>query len=402
MIVEPKVREFICTTAHPIGCMESVKGQIEVVQKKSVGHNLKRGPKKALIIGASTGYGLASRISAAFGFQCDTLGIMYERQASGKRTATAGWYNTAAFETLAQDNGLYAKTINGDAFSSEIKAQAVEAIKADLGQVDLVIYSLAAPRRVLADGTVASSTLKTKDEAFTEKSLNLKDNTICEKTIEPATKEEVEGTVKVMGGEDWKEWISLLKKEGVLSANAITVAYSYIGPELTYPIYYNGTIGMAKRHLHNTADELRVLGKDIGLQAYVSVNKALVTQASSAIPIVPLYFSILYKVMKKHGTHEGCIEQMSRLFFERLYEETVETDEEGLIRMDDWEMRQDTQQEIIEIWEKVNSDNVLELADLEGYWEDFYHMFGFQYENVDYAASVDVDVKIPSISEGGQ
>ena len=283
MIVEPKVREFICTTAHPTGCYENVKRQIAYVKDKGT----IEGPKRVLVIGASTGYGLASRITAAFACQASTIGVMFEKPSNGKRTATPGWYNTVAFEKEAEKNGLYAKSINGDAFSLEVKEQVVEMIKEDLGQVDMVIYSLAAPRRTTADGTVWASSLKTTGEAFTEKSLDLRNNTIVTKTVEPAKDGELEGTIKVMGGEDWMDWMDTLHGAGVLSENAVTVAYSYIGPKLTYPIYYDGTIGQAKRHLTKTAEKINEKYSDI--RAYISVNKALVTQASAAIPIVPLY-----------------------------------------------------------------------------------------------------------------
>ena len=384
MIVEPKVREFICTTAHPTGCAENVARQVKyVTEKGSI-----QGPKKVLVIGASTGYGLASRITAAFGCGADTLGIMFERPSNGRRTATPGYYNTKAFEKFASEKGLYAKSINGGAFSREIKEQTVETIRNDLGQVDLVIYSLAAPRRTTEDGTVYTSSLKTTGEAFTEKSLDLKHNTVSEKTVEPATPEELEGTIKVMGGEDWEDWMDTLSAAGVLAENAVTVAYSYIGPKLTYPIYYEGTIGRAKQHLHKTADHMNE--KQNAYRAYISVNKALVTQASSAIPVVPLYFAILYRIMKEKGTHEGCIEQIYRLFSQKLYSDHVCTDADGRIRMDDWEMDEDTQKQVEETWKKVNSDNVRELADIDGYWEDFYHMFGFGFDNVDYTKDVEI------------
>lgn len=384
MIVEPKVREFICTTAHPTGCAENVARQVKYVTEKGT----IQGPKKVLVIGASTGYGLASRITAAFGCGADTLGIMFERPANGRRTATPGYYNTKAFEKLAAEKGLYAKSINGDAFSREIKEQTVETIKKDLGQVDLVIYSLAAPRRTTEDGTVYTSALKTTGEAFTEKSLDLKHNIVSEKTVEPANPEELEGTIKVMGGEDWEDWMDTLSAAGVLAENAVTVAYSYIGPKLTYPIYYEGTIGRAKQHLHKTAD--RMNEKQSAYHAYISVNKALVTQASSAIPVVPLYFAILYRIMKEKGTHEGCIEQIYRLFSQKLFAGQVCTDADGRIRMDDWEMDEDTQKQVEDTWKKVNSDNVRELADIEGYWEDFYHMFGFGFDTVDYTKDVEI------------
>ena len=391
MIVEPKVREFICTTAHPDGCKENVKRQIAYVKEKGQ----VCGPKKVLVIGASTGYGLASRITAAFACQAATIGIMFEKPSNGKRTATPGWYNTAAFEALAKEEGLYAKSINGDAFSAEVKQQAIEMIKEDLGQVDMVIYSLAAPRRTTADNKTWSSTLKTTTGAFTEKSLDLRNNTIVTKTVESANDEELEGTIKVKGGEDWMDWMDALTNAGVLAENAVTVAYSYIGPELTYPIYTEGTIGQAKKHLTETAGRIRE--KHPGIRAYISVNKALVTQASAAIPIVPLYFAILYKVMKEQGTHEGCIEQISRLFHDKLFAGEIPTDEQGRIRMDDWELAPQVQGAVMDCWKEVDTENVETLSDIEGYWEDFYHMFGFHFDNVDYSKDVDIQVEIPSL-----
>lgn len=391
MIIEPKVREFICTTAHPEGCRENVKKQIAYVKSQSI----KKGPKKVLVIGASTGYGLASRITAGFGCGAATIGIFFEKPSNGKRTATPGWYNTAAFEEEAHTAGIYAKSINGDAFSKEIKEETIDLIKKDWGKADMVIYSLAAPRRTDRDGNLWTSSLKTTKEAFTEKSLDLRNNTIVEKTVDPAQPEEIQGTMKVMGGEDWMEWIEALKAADAIEENGITVAYSYIGPELTYPIYFDGTIGQAKRHLENTAKVMRE--KFPKLQSYVSVNKALVTQASAAIPIVPLYFAILYKVMKQAGNHEGCIEQILRLFKEKLLEEQVPVDEEGRIRMDDWELSEEVQKKVVEAWKQVTTENVTEISDIEGYWEDFYQMFGFHLSGVDYGKDVDVEVKIPSL-----
>jgi enoyl-[acyl-carrier protein] reductase/trans-2-enoyl-CoA reductase (NAD+) len=384
MIIEPKVRDFICTTAHPVGCKENVKRQIEYIKKSGK----TTGPKKVLIIGASTGYGLASRIAAAYACDAATIGIMFERPATERRTATPGWYNTAAFEEIATADGYYAKSINGDAFSEAVKAQTIDLIKKDLGKVDMVIYSVAAPRRTTADGTTYNSTLKTVGCNFTNKSLDLRNNIITEATITPATDEEVNATVKVMGGEDWQDWIKALSDADVLEDNAITLAYSYIGPKLTYPVYYNGTIGEAKKHLYNTSLEINKSFADKGIKAYVSVNKALVTQASSALPIVPLYIAILYKVMKDKGIHEGCIEQMSRLFHEKLQGNTPVVDEENRIRLDDYEMYDDVQDKVMEYWNEVNTDNFTSLADLEGYWNDFYQMFGFRFDNVDYTKDV--------------
>ena len=384
MIVEPKVKGFICVTAHPEGCKENVKRQIEYAKKQEK----RECPKKVLVIGCSTGYGLASRISAAYIGGAATLGIMFEKESNGRRTATPGFYNTRAFEEFAAKDGLYAKSMNGDAFSKEIKEETIKTIKEDLGKVDMVIYSLAAPRRTMSDGTVYQSVLKTTEKDFTEKSWNVDTDVVSEVTITPAPPEEVESTGKVMGGEDWLDWMDALKEADVLENHAVTIAYSYIGPELTYPVYNNGTMGMAKKHLFETSKKITEKYESSGIKAYISVNKALVTQASSAIPIVPLYFAILYKVMKAKNIHEGCIEQMARLFTDKLFVETPITDEKGQIRLDDWEMREDVQKEVMDIWAQVNSDNVRELADVEGYWEDFYHLFGFQFDNVDYTQDV--------------
>ena len=386
MIVEPKVKGFICVTAHPEGCKENVRRQIEYAKKQEK----RECPKKVLVIGCSTGYGLASRISAAYIGGAATLGIMFEKESNGRRTATPGFYNTRAFEEFAAKDGLYAKSMNGDAFSKEIKEETIKTIKEDLGKVDMVIYSLAAPRRTMSDGTVYQSVLKTTEKDFTEKSWNVDTDVVSEVTITPATPEEVESTVKVMGGEDWLDWMDALKEADVLEDHAVTIAYSYIGPELTYPVYNNGTIGMAKKHLFETSKRITEKYESDGIKAYVSVNKALVTQASSAIPIVPLYFAILYKVMKAKNLHEGCIEQIARLFTDKLFVETPVTDEKGQIRLDDRELREDVQKEVMDIWAQANSDNIRELADVEGYWEDFYHLFGFQFDNVDYTKDVEI------------
>lgn len=393
MIIEPKIRGFICTTSHPVGCEENVRRQIAYVKEQGK----TEGPKKVLVIGASAGYGLSSRIEAAFGCGAATIGVIFDKPASGKRTGTAGWYNTAAFEKCAAEEGLYAKTINGDAFSKEVKEETIALIRKDLGQVDMVVYSLAAPRRAMEDGTVYSSVLKTTGEAYTNKTIDLKTRTISDVTIEPATEEEIHNTVKVMGGEDWEDWIRALRSAGVLAQGAITLAYSYIGPQLTHPMYYDGSIGAAKQHLYETARCLTA--SDLDVRAYVSVNKALVTQSSAAIPIVPLYISILYKIMKKAGTHEGCIQQMERLFREKLFgSQGPVVDENQLIRMDDWEMREEIQQEVAQDWESVDTATVQSLCDIDGYWEDFYQIFGFAVPGVDYDADVEIQVDIPSIS----
>lgn len=390
MIVKPKIRGFICTTAHPEGCRESVKRQIEYVKSQPKTD----GPKKVLVIGSSMGYGLASRISAAFSCGAATIGVIFDKPSSNGRTGSAGWYNTAAFEEFAAKDGLYAKTVNGDAYSDEIKEKVISMIKNDLGKVDMVVYSLAAPRRTDRDGTVYSSVLKTTGQPYTNKTIDLKTKQISEITIQPADEKEIFDTVKVMGGEDWKEWIDALIKADAIEKDAVTVAYSYIGPSLTHPMYHDGSIGKAKEHLLKTSHEIT---ENTSIKAYVSVNKALVTQSSAAIPIVPLYISILYKVMKQKGLHEGCIQQMYRLFNQKLFIENRVTDEFGQLRLDDLEMRPEIQSEVSKIWETISNENIDSVADIEGYWNDFYELFGFGFDNVDYDADVEVDVKIPSV-----
>lgn len=384
MIVEPKVKGFICTTAHPAGCKESVRRQIAYCKEKG----MVEGPKKVLVIGSSTGYGLASRIAVTYGYGADTIGVAFERESNGRRTATAGWYNTKAFEEFAKEDGYYAKSFNGDGFSEEMKNQVIETIRKDFGKVDMVVYSMAAPRRTLPDGTTVSSVLKTVGKELTNKTIDLRNNEIKDVTVPVANEEEIENTVKVMGGEDWEAWIQALVDADVLSDNAVTLAYSYIGPELTHAIYKEGSIGQAKKHLFDTSKKLTKEFEAKGLKAYISVNKALVTQSSAAIPIVPLYISLLYKIMKKEGLHEGCIEQMNRLFIDKL--PAKETDAEDYIRLDDWEMEDKVQNEITKLWGLVTTENIGELGDIEGYWEDFYHMFGFHYDNVDYSADVEI------------
>jgi enoyl-[acyl-carrier protein] reductase/trans-2-enoyl-CoA reductase (NAD+) len=401
MIIEPKVRGFICTTAHPTGCAAHVKEQIDYVKRQgSVS-----GPKKVLVIGASTGYGLASRIVAAFGYQAQTIGVFYERPAAGKRTASAGWYNTVAFEHEAEAAGLYAKSINGDAFSKEIKQQTLDLIKQDWkGGVDLVIYSLASPRRIDPNnGEIYNSVLKPIGQTFKNKTIDVMTGAITEVAIEPATEDDIRQTVAVMGGDDWALWMEALMEAKLLAPQAMTVAYSYIGPELTYPVYRNGTIGRAKTHLEQTAKLLTAkLQKHGGGRALVSVNKGLVTQASAAIPVVPLYISLLYAVMKEQGVHEGCIEQMWRLFADGLYgthHEYEYLDAEGRVRIDDLEMKPEIQKEVMTRWQQVNTENVYDVTDLKGYREDFYRLFGFEFPSVDYEKEVNPEVSIPSIKE---
>lgn len=388
MVVVPKIRGFICTTAHPIGCQENVRRQIEYVTSKG----LFEGPKKVLVLGGSTGYGLSSRIAAAFGSNASTLSVSFERPATAKRPASAGYYNNLAFDAFAKENGLYAKTILGDAFSKEIKDETIQTIQKDLGKVDLIVYSLAAPRRTLPDGTTVSSVLKTTGGEYTNKTINLSTETVSDVTITPATEEEIAHTVQVMGGEDWMDWMKALTDAGVVADHATTLAYSYIGPELTHPIYKDGSIGQAKKHLQASAEQMTKDYEALDLNAYISVNKALVTQASAAIPIVPLYISILYKVMKEQGLHEGCMEQMDRLFREKLYAGAPILDEEGRIRLDDWEMQPEVQAEVSRIWDLINDTNLKEYADIPGYWSDFREMFGFDIPGVDYEADVEIEL----------
>ena len=386
MVVEPKVKGFICTTAHPRGCEESVRRQIESTKK----FGRAEGPKKVLVIGSSTGYGLASRIAVTYGYGADTIGVAFERESNGKRTATAGWYNTKAFEKIAREDGYYAKSFNGDGFSREMKDEVIQCIKEDFGKVDMVVYSMAAPRRTLPSGITVSSVLKTVGEPFTNKTLDLRTNEIKEVTVPEADEEEIKATIQVMGGGDWRDWIMSLYDAGVLADGAVTLAYSYIGPVVTHAIYKDGSIGQAKKHLYDTSVELMNKYKDIGLKAYISVNKALVTQSSAAIPIVPLYISMLYKVMKEKGLHEGCIEQMNRLFLEKLAGGVVQTDEAGRIRLDDYEMKEEIQSRIAEVWDGVDTESIKDLGDIKGYWDEFYNMFGFGYDNVDYSEDVEI------------
>jgi enoyl-[acyl-carrier protein] reductase / trans-2-enoyl-CoA reductase (NAD+) len=395
MIVAPKIRGFICTTAHPTGCAKHVAEQIAVVKNKGV---MPGGPKKVLVVGSSTGYGLASRIAAAFGANAATVGVFFERAGEEDRTATAGWYNTVAFEKEAKAAGLYARSFNGDAFSDEMKQKVIEAIRTDLGQVDCVIYSLASPRRTHPKtAETFSSVLKPIGQSYTNKTLNTGSGAVTEVSIQPAEEAEIANTVAVMGGEDWQLWMQALQSAGVLADGVQTVAYSYIGPELTWPIYKNGTIGKAKEDLERVQRELDQALAPLKGKAWVSVNKALVTQASSAIPVVPLYISLLYKVMKAEGTHEDCIEQMDRLFRERLYSGNAQPDEQGRIRVDDWEMRPHVQALVAERWQQVNTENFSELGDFSGYQSSFLRLFGFGLDGVDYQADVSTALAIPSI-----
>ena len=386
MIITPKIRNSICMNAHPAGCMQETLNQIEYVKKQGPF----KGPKTALVVGSSTGFGLASRISLAFGTGADTIGVFFEKESTDKRPGTPGFYNNQAFEKAAAGADLKADSINGDAFSHDVRKRVIELIKEKYGTIDMLVYSLASPVRTDPDtGEMYRSVLKPLKGTFTAKSVDAMSGEIGQASIEPGDQADTDATVKVMGGEDWKIWIETLKNAGVLSEGVKTVAYSYIGPEITYAVYREGTIGKAKEHLEKTAFDIRDVLSSIGGEAYVSVNKALVTRSSAVIPVVPLYISLLYKVMKEKGIHEGCIEQMYRLFSDRLYGKgKTPTDDQGRIRVDDWEMREDVQAEVQKLWDQVDSGNLEELGDMEGYRSEFLQLHGFSVEGIDYEAEV--------------
>jgi enoyl-[acyl-carrier protein] reductase/trans-2-enoyl-CoA reductase (NAD+) len=382
MVIKPRMRGFICTTAHPEGCAAHVQEWIAYIRKQKP---ISNGPKRVLVVGSSTGYGLASRVTAAFGGGANSIGVFFEKPGEADRTGTAGWYNTLAFDKAAKAAGLYSRGFNGDAFSDAIKHQVIDAIKADLGQIDLLVYSLASPRRTHPKtGVTYKSTLKPLGNTFTSKTVDTDKGTVNSISLEPASTQEVDDTIAVMGGEDWRMWIDALQAANVLSDQFTTVAYSYIGPELTSAIYRNGTIGCAKDDLERTARELDQKLASTKGRAFVSVNKALVTQASSAIPVVPLYISLLYKVMKERGLHEGCIEQMHRLFLLLYVGASTPVDGSGRIRLDDWEMRPDVQQAVSELWPNVTTENLAEFSDIAGYKAEFLKLFGFGLPGIDY------------------
>ena len=393
MIINPKVRGFICTTAHPVGCEHNVIDQIAITRDS---HQSGNGPKRVLVIGASTGYGLASRITAAFGHGAATLGVFFEKPSSETKTGTAGWYNSAAFDRLAKEAGLYSKSINGDAFANETRARAIEIIKNEMGgPIDLVVYSLASPVRKMPEtGEVVRSSLKTVGESYSATSVDTNRDVVIQATVEPATEQEIKDTVTVMGGEDWALWIDALSEAGVLAKNARTVAYSYVGTEITWPIYWHGTLGRAKQHLDNTAHELRSRFAAQGLDAWVAVMKSVVTQASAAIPVIPLYMSLVFRIMKEKGLHEGTIEQANRLFRDVLYRAdgaTPPTDAEGRLRLDDWELRDDVQEPCKALWPTVTTENLWQITDYAGFKHEFLKLFGFDRKDVDYHAEVDPD-----------
>jgi enoyl-[acyl-carrier protein] reductase/trans-2-enoyl-CoA reductase (NAD+) len=389
MVIKPKIRGFVCITAHPQGCAAHVQEQINLIKSRGP---LKNGPRNVLVIGASTGYGLASRIAAAFGAGANTLGIFFERPSEEDRPATPGWYNSIAFTDAARAAGLKALNLNGDAFSDDIKRQAIDLIRREMGPIDLIVYSLASPRRTHPrTGAVHKSVLKPVGQSYTNKTVDTDKGIVSQITIEPANEAEIADTTAVMGGEDWEMWIEALLAEGLIAPGATSMAYSYIGPEVTWAIYKNGTIGLAKNDLERAARKIDASLKAHGYgRAFISVNKALVTQASSAIPVVPLYISILYKIMKANGTHEGCIEQIQRLFATQLYGGTgLQFDDQGRVRIDDWEMRPEIQSEVARIWPQVTTENLASFTDIAGYRSEFLKLFGFGIPGINYEAEVE-------------
>lgn len=390
MIIKPKIRGFICTTTHPTGCDLNVKEQIEFTKSKGL---IKNGPKKVLVIGASSGYGLASRITAAFGSGAATLGVFFEKEATEKKAGTAGWYNAAAFEKYAKEEGLYAKSINGDAFSNESRDKVIEVIKEDLGEVDMVVYSLASPVRKLPDtGEVIRSVLKPIGEPYRSTAIDTNKDVIIDAEVEPATEEEIAATTTVMGGQDWELWMDALQEAGVLAQGARTVAYSYIGSSITWPIYWHGALGKAKEDLDRASAAIDSKLSSLGGGANVAVLKSVVTQASSAIPVMPLYLAMVFNVMRKEGIHEGCIEQIQRMFAERLYNDLDPaslTDDVNRLRLDDWELREEVQEACRSLWPTITSENLFELTDYQLYKDEFLKLFGFGVDGVDYDADVD-------------
>ncbi len=390
MIIKPKIRGFICTTTHPTGCDLNIKQQIEFTQQKGA---IENGPKKVLVIGASSGYGMSSRIAAAFGSGAATIGVFFEKAATERKTGTAGWYNSAAFEKYAAEAGLYAKSINGDAFSNEARDQVIQLIKDDLGEIDMVVYSLASPVRKMPDsGEVIRSVLKPIGETYHSTAIDTSRDAIINAEIEPANEAEIADTVTVMGGEDWELWINALSDAGVLTDNARTVAYSYIGSDITWPIYWHGALGKAKEDVDRAAHALNTKLAPKGGGANVAVLKSVVTQASSAIPVMPLYLSMVFKVMRQEGIHEGCMDQIYRLFAERLYNNLNPAelvDDSNRLRLDDWELREDVQQACRDLWPQITSENLFETSDYQLYKNEFLKLFGFGIDGIDYEADVD-------------
>lgn len=394
-IVKQRSRGFVCITAHPDGCAQNVERQIETVKRRRP--EGVRNPSSVLVIGSSTGYGLATRIATAWGFGAKTVGVFYERPPDGRKTAAAGYYNTAAFHRLAKEQGLYAAGINGDAFSNAVKTQVVDLVRRDIGKLDLVVYSLASPRRIHPHtGEIFQSVLKTTGGSYCDKTVNFTNGVVTDVTINAATDKEIESTISVMGGNDWRLWIDLLIEHDLLAQGARTVAYSYVGPPLTWPIYRQGTIGAAKKDLERTASELNTkLTSTLKGGAWISVNKAVVTQASVAIPVVPLYISLLYRVMKQKDVHEGCTEQMQRLYFDQLaHGKEPSCDKDGLIRLDDFELRDDIQTAVADLWNQISTENLEKLSDIVGFRREFNNLFGFDVKGVDYTKPTETNVEL--------
>ncbi|HIF9357863.1 TPA: enoyl-ACP reductase FabV [Photobacterium damselae] len=389
MIIKPKIRGFICTTTHPVGCEENVKEQIAYTKAQGP---IANAPKRVLVIGSSSGYGLSSRIAAAFGGGAATIGVFFEKPGTEKKPGTAGWYNSAAFDKFAKEEGLYSKSLNGDAFSNEAKQKTIDLIKQDLGQVDMVVYSLASPVRKLPEtGEVIRSTLKPMGEEYRATAVDTNKDTLFEACVEPASEQEVQDTVTVMGGQDWELWINALADAGVLAQGCKTVAYSYIGTEITWPIYWHGALGQAKMDLDRAASELNTKLETIGGSANVAVLKSVVTQASSAIPVMPLYIAMVFKKMREEGVHEGCMEQILRMFTQRLYKAdgtAPEVDDKNRLRLDDLELREDIQKHCRELWPNVTNENLRDVTDYQQYKDEFLKLFGFGLETVDYDADV--------------
>ncbi|BCV37128.1 MULTISPECIES: enoyl-ACP reductase FabV [Shewanella] len=398
MIIKPKIRGFICTTTHPLGCEANVLEQINTTKAKG---KIANGPKKVLVVGSSSGYGLSSRIAAAFGSDAATIGVFFEKPGTETKPGTAGWYNSAAFDKFAKAEGLYSKSINCDAFSHEAKAKVIELIKADLGQIDMIVYSLASPVRKLPDsGEVIRSALKPIGESYRSTAVDTNKDTIIEASVEPATEQEINDTVTVMGGQDWELWVDALDKAGVLADGCKTVAYSYIGTELTWPIYWHGALGKAKMDLDRAASELNQRLAAKGGSANVAVLKSVITQASSAIPVMPLYIAMVFKKMREEGLHEGCMEQIYRMFSERLYKadgSKPEVDDANRLRLDDWELREDIQQHCRDLWPQITTENLSELTDYREYKAEFLKLFGFGIEGIDYDADVNPAVEFDVI-----
>lgn len=387
MIIEPRIRGFICVTTHPTGCEASVNEQIAYIKAQGP---IEHAPKRVLVVGSSTGYGLASRITAAFAAEASTIGVFFEKPGTEKKPASAGWYNSAAFDKAAKAQGLYAKSFNADAFAHETRNAIIKTIKEDLGQIDLLIYSIAAPVRKMPDsGEIVRSTLKPIGAPYTSKAINTGKDELIMSTVEPATEQEIADTVTVMGGQDWELWIAALKEAGVLAEGFTTTAYSYIGTEITWPLYWHGSIGKAKEDLDRATKNISESLQELNGNAYVSVLKSVVSQASSAIPVLPLYMAIVFKIMQEKGLQEGCIEQINRLMRTKLYSgDTRVTDDEGRLRVDDWELREDVQTECNRVWNEITQDTLWEKSDYALYKHEFLKLFGFDIAGVDYSAEV--------------